>query len=145
MKNFCLCIYFKFWKSKISIIYKARNRNWMRIKKKSVSVSSLSLSHSHWFLYPGRELNPYNRNDYRILSPACLPIPPPGLNKNEFEKAQTHLVCGAEDETRTRDPDLGKVMLYQLSYFCIWGCKCNIFSKYKNNFLFSLLRKTRRK
>ena len=23
----------------------------------------------------------------------------------------------AEDETRTRDPDLGKVVLYQLSYF----------------------------
>ena len=26
----------------------------------------------------------------------------------------------AEDETRTRDPDLGKVVLYQLSYFCGW-------------------------
>ena len=25
--------------------------------------------------------------------------------------------CGAENETRTRDPDLGKVVLYQLSYF----------------------------
>ncbi len=24
---------------------------------------------------------------------------------------------GAENETRTRDPNLGKVMLYQLSYF----------------------------
>ena len=24
---------------------------------------------------------------------------------------------GAENETRTRDPDLGKVVLYQLSYF----------------------------
>ena len=24
---------------------------------------------------------------------------------------------GAEDEIRTRDPHLGKVMLYQLSYF----------------------------
>ena len=34
----------------------------------------------------------------------------------------------AEDETRTRDPHLGKVMLYQLSYFrmCFknfWDCK----------------------
>ena len=28
------------------------------------------------------------------------------------------VVCfGAENETRTRDPDLGKVVLYQLSYF----------------------------
>ena len=26
---------------------------------------------------------------------------------------------GAEDEARTRDPNLGKVMLYQLSYFRI--------------------------
>jgi hypothetical protein len=24
---------------------------------------------------------------------------------------------GAEDETRTRDPQLGRLMLYQLSYF----------------------------
>ncbi len=50
---------------------------------------------------------------------------------------------GAENETRTRDPNLGKVMLYQLSYFRIfpeWDCKgthffftskffCKIFSK----------------
>ena len=26
-------------------------------------------------------------------------------------------LCGAENETRTRDPNLGKVVLYQLSYF----------------------------
>ena len=26
-------------------------------------------------------------------------------------------IYGAENETRTRDPNLGKVMLYQLSYF----------------------------
>ena len=33
---------------------------------------------------------------------------------------------GAENETRTRDPNLGKVVLYQLSYFRIfpeWDCK----------------------
>ena len=29
------------------------------------------------------------------------------------------LSLGAENETRTRDPDLGKVVLYQLSYFRI--------------------------
>ncbi len=35
----------------------------------------------------------------------------------------------AENETRTRDPNLGKVMLYQLSYFRIWitGAKINSF------------------
>ena len=26
-------------------------------------------------------------------------------------------ICGAENGTRTRDPNLGKVVLYQLSYF----------------------------
>ena len=30
-------------------------------------------------------------------------------------------IYGAENETRTRDPHLGKVMLYQLSYFRIGG------------------------
>ena len=29
------------------------------------------------------------------------------------------LIFGAEDEARTRDPNLGKVVLYQLSYFRI--------------------------
>ena len=37
-----------------------------------------------------------------ILNPLCLPIPPLGL--------------GAGNEARPRDPDLGKVVLYQLSY-----------------------------
>ena len=34
-------------------------------------------------------------------------------------------IIRAEDETRTRDPDLGKVVLYQLSYFrmCLTGRK----------------------
>ena len=32
---------------------------------------------------------------------------------------------GAEDGIRTRDPDLGKVMLYQLSYFrIVWILFC---------------------
>ena len=33
---------------------------------------------------------------------------------------------GAKDGIRTRDPDLGKVVLYQLSYFReqFWDCKC---------------------
>ncbi len=39
-----------------------------------------------------------------ILNPLRLPIPPLGHN-NE-----------AGNEARTRDPDLGKVVLYQLSY-----------------------------
>ena len=43
----------------------------------------------------------------RILSPVRLPVPPP-RPKWPFN--------GADDETRTRDPNLGKVVLYQLSY-----------------------------
>ena len=30
---------------------------------------------------------------------------------------ELHRQCGAEDEVRTRDPQLGRLMLYQLSYF----------------------------
>ena len=62
---------------------------------------------------------------------------------------------GAENETRTRDPNLGKVMLYQLSYFRIcnpilfvWDCKgtniffisklfCRNFQKKCENHIFS--------
>ena len=49
---------------------------------------------------------------------------------------------GAENETRTRDPDLGKVVLYQLSYFRVGNAKvqsffepANIFPKNFNYFL----------
>ena len=44
------------------------------------------------------------------LKRARLPIPPLGLLDNLS-------ILGAENETRTRDPNLGKVVLYQLSYF----------------------------
>ena len=59
------------------------------------------------YSYSKRDLNPHSRNGHGILSPACLPIPP-------FEHPRRER---AENETRTRDPNLGKVMLYQLSYF----------------------------
>ncbi len=29
-------------------------------------------------MYPGRESNPHSLSGNRILSPACLPVPPPG-------------------------------------------------------------------
>ena len=40
-------------------------------------------------------------------------IPPPGL-------ITCAILSRAENETRTRDPNLGKVVLYQLSYFRIY-------------------------
>ena len=50
--------------------------------------------------------------DTRTSKRARLPIPPPGQKVSNISKR-------AENETRTRDPNLGKVMLYQLSYFRI--------------------------
>ena len=81
-------------------------------------------------LYSKRDLNPHSCNSQGILSPSCLPIPP-------FE--QPFKEKRAENEARTRDPNLGKVMLYQLSYFRVYGCKCmdflNIFQTF-HPFLF---------
>ena len=37
--------------------------------------------------------------------------------KSRFSYLKRLLEFGAEKETRTPDPNLGKVMLYQLSYF----------------------------
>ena len=51
-------------------------------------------------------------NCHHPLKVARLPIPPPGQKVSNISKR-------AENETRTRDPNLGKVMLYQLSYFRI--------------------------
>ena len=43
-------------------------------------------------------------------------IPPPG-HYTDSSVVDTNSNSWAENETRTRDPNLGKVMLYQLSYF----------------------------
>ena len=75
-----------------------------------------------YILYSKRDLNPHSCNSQGILSPSCLPIPP---FEHPFKER-------AENETRTRDPNLGKVMLYQLSYFrivysivsCFPDCEC---------------------
>jgi hypothetical protein len=50
-----------------------------KVKKFREKAKSLAVSLLAGILgYPGRELNPHGRNGHRILSPACLPIPPPG-------------------------------------------------------------------
>ena len=82
----------------------------MHIKKKLRK----SLIHRALTQYSKRDLNPHSCNSQGILSPSCLPIPP---FEHPFKER-------AENETRTRDPNLGKVMLYQLSYFRVNGCKC---------------------
>ncbi|MEY2875426.1 MAG: hypothetical protein RLZZ373_2797 [Pseudomonadota bacterium] len=64
-------------------------------------------------LVPGTGIEPVRplSGKRRILSPQCLPISPPGrLISPRQDKT------GAGNETRTRDLNLGKVALYQLSY-----------------------------
>src|SRR5271165_5794566 len=83
-------------------------------------------------LYLAIIISSYNkytsRNSKNYISPARLPIPPPGhypypvvnipdRRKQKIPSARRMVSFRAEDETRTRDPDLGKVVLYQLSYF----------------------------
>ena len=77
---------------------------WLPIKNKN----PLSQQLRGRSLYSKRDLNPHSRNGQRILSPSCLPFHHSSI-----------LSKRAENETRTRDPNLGKVMLYQLSYFRI--------------------------
>ena len=64
--------------------------------------------------YPKGDLNPHSRNGQRILSPSCLPFHHSGS-------------LGAKNGTRTRDPNLGKVVLYQLSYFAVASAKIRWF------------------
>ena len=66
-------------------------------------------------MYPRPGSNRHGFKGQGILSPSCLPIPP---LRHLHKKSRLYSgPCGAENETRTRDPDLGKVVLYQLSYF----------------------------
>ena len=66
-------------------------------------------------MYPRPGSNRHGFKGQGILSPSCLPIPP--LRHLHKKSRLPSGPCGAENETRTRDPDLGKVVLYQLSYF----------------------------
>ena len=81
---------------------------------------------------PGAGVEPARTDKVRgILSPLCLPISPPGLggafqSRTELYEfaircitallTRQHFLNGAGNEVRTRDPNHGKVMLYQLSY-----------------------------
>ena len=69
--------------------------------------------------YSKRDLNPHSHYWPKDFKSFVSTIPP-------FEHPQKRR---AENETRTRDPNLGKVMLYQLSYFRIFstGAKINSF------------------
>ena len=59
------------------------------------------------------------------LKRARLPIPPPG----HIPPKDTD---GAKNGTRTRDPNLGKVVLYQLSYFRLSKFQFILLERYPN-------------
>jgi hypothetical protein len=86
-----------------------------------------------FFLYPERELNPHSHywpQDFK----SCVSTNSTIRATMNFDKKRatikSALNFGAENETRTRDPDLGKVVLYQLSYF-----RNNSFSKNYTHFV----------
>ena len=58
----------------------------------------------------------------------------------DFSKVKSAflLTLGAENETRTRDPNLGKVMLYQLSYFRMFRLGLQRYEEFLN---FQIFRK----
>ncbi len=73
-------------------------------------------------MVPRAGLEPAQRERRGILNPLCLPIPPPGHailycdGDTIFSIAFAILTkFGATHEVRTRDLNLGKVALYQLS------------------------------
>ena len=84
---------------------------------KKLCKSMIYRAFNQEYSYSKRDLNPHSRNGQRILSPSCLPFHHSSI-----------LSKRAENETRTRDPNLGKVMLYQLSYFRIFSTGAKIMS-----------------
>ncbi len=78
-------------------------------------------------LYPGRDLNPHDRfgsQDFKSCVSTDSTTRAKGVKKIPISLDRDHR---AGNETRTRDPNLGKVMLYQLSYsrlFYFWDGKC---------------------
>ena len=70
---------------------------------------------------PGPGIEPGCPCGHKILSLARLPVSPPrptarSLRKRGAFAPRSPLHFKAGDGTRTRDPNLGKVVLYQLSY-----------------------------
>lgn len=57
-----------------------------------------------------------NRTDVNGFAIRCITTLLIGLKRRRRKKRRQRQQTGAGNETRTRDPDLGKVVLYQLSY-----------------------------
>ena len=84
-------------------------------------------------MYPGRDLNPYDRNDHRILSPACLPIPPPGqvvINK-KFLNSRRGILSGRRDSNPRPRPWQGRALPAELLSLIILKTLSNPFLYFK--------------
>ena len=84
------------------------------------SLKKKSRKHACDFLCSKRDSNPHRRFCPRDFKSLVSTIPPFELLRNGKSRAKLRfalLFWRAENETRTRDPNLGKVVLYQLSYF----------------------------
>ena len=77
------------------------------------SATSPTFKYHFEYLCPRQDSN-LHVEKHTHLKRARLPIPPLGLI---FRKTEVEYYIRAENGTRTRDPNLGKVVLYQLSYF----------------------------
>ena len=89
----------------------SRKKKWNASSNLSIYLGNKKTLLLRRVLYSRRDLNPHDRNGHWILSPTCLPIPP-----------LEHDWYGAKDGIWTRDPHLGKVMLYPWATFA-WDAK----------------------
>ena len=78
------------------------------------SATSPTFKYHFEYLCPRQDSN-LHVEKHTHLKRARLPIPPLGLKFRNTEVE--YFFIRAENGTRTRDPNLGKVVLYQLSYF----------------------------
>ena len=78
------------------------------------SATSPTFKYHFEYLCPRQDSN-LHVVKHTHLKRARLPIPPLGLRSHP--PVLVYSESRAENGTRTRDPDLGKVVLYQLSYF----------------------------
>ena len=97
---------------------RTRDLNLGKVALYQLSYSRVTINTCSSKLVPGTGIEPVRplTGKRRILSPQCLPISPPGLLTSTRQDK-----TGAGNETRTRDLNLGKVALYQLSYSRLGG------------------------
>ena len=89
-------------------------RKSIGIKRKSLTAFDKVVS-DYFLLYSKRDLNPHSHywpRDFKSLVSTDSTI------RANLDERKTRLELATPTlETRTRDPNLGKVVLYQLSYF----------------------------